>query len=80
MIKKQVIGGEVYYPIGDISTISGVNPRTLQRWINAGDLDNFLTRYQTDGGANYYRLGPPLEDDEQIKSKYRIFKMPNLDK
>lgn len=66
MITKKTINGEEYLRISDVSKLSGVNIRTLQRWINAGDLINFLTIYQSESGINYFRLGLPYEDDEPV--------------
>lgn len=66
MITKKTINGEEYLRISDVSKLSGVNIRTLQRWINAGDLINFLTIYQSESGINYFRLGLPYDEDEPI--------------
>lgn len=75
MIKQKVIDGETYLRISDVAELSGVNVRTLQRWVNAGDLVNFLTIYQTESGINYFRLGLPYDDDELIEGSTFRYKM-----
>ena len=75
MIKKKVINGETFLRISDLAELSGVNIRTLQRWVNAGDLVNFLTVYQTSSNINYFRLGMPDADDELVEGstfKYKL--------
>ena len=75
MITKKIIDGDTYLRISDLSELSGVNIRTLQRWVNAGKLVNFLTTYQTASGINYFKLGFPKPDDELIdgsKFKYKL--------
>ena len=75
MIKKKVINGETFIRISDLAELSGVNIRTLQRWVNAGDLVNFLTVYQTSSNINYFRLGMPDADDELVEGstfKYKL--------
>lgn len=75
MIKKKTIDGETYLRISDLSELSGVNIRTLQRWVNAGELTNFLTVYQTPKGINYFKLGFPKTTDELIDGssfKYKL--------
>ena len=79
MIKKKIIDGETYLRISDLAALSGVNIRTLQRWANAGDLVNFLTIYQTEGGINYFKLGFPKDDDVLVEGstfKYKMRKDP----
>ena len=75
MIKKIVVGDETYLRISDLSEISGVNIRTLQRWVNNGDLVNYLTVYQTPSGINYFRIGMPDDDDVLVEGsdfKYQL--------
>jgi hypothetical protein len=75
MITKKTINGDTYLRISDLSELSGVNIRTLQRWANAGKLVNFLTIYQTVSGINYFKLGFPKPDDVLIdgsKFKYKL--------
>lgn len=79
MITKKVINGETYLRISDLSALSGVNIRTLQRWVNAGDLVNFMTVYQTPSGINYFKLGLPEETDELIEGSTFKYKMPTED-
>lgn len=79
MITKKVINGETYLRISDLSALSGVNIRTLQRWVNAGDLVNFMTVYQTPSGINYFKLGLPEETDELIEGSTFKYKMPTAD-
>lgn len=79
MIKKKVINGETYLRISDLAALSGVNIRTLQRWVNAGDLVNFLTVYQTPKGINYFKLGFPSEDDELVEGSTFKYKLRNDD-
>lgn len=67
MITKKTVNGEEYLRISDVAKLSGVNIRTLQRWLNNGDLINFLTIYQSKKGINYFRLGEPYEYDEPIE-------------
>ena len=66
MITKKTINGEEYLRISDVAALSGVNIRTLQRWINNGELINFLTIYQSKNGINYFRLGEPYDYDIPI--------------
>lgn len=75
MITKKQINGETYFTISDIAEMANVNIRTLQRWVNAGDLVNFLTVYQTPGKINYFKIGFPEPDDELIEGstfKYKL--------
>lgn len=54
---------------------TGVNPRSLHRWIANGELVNFLTVYQMRSGLNYYRLGRPDPEDELVSPssfKYKL--------
>lgn len=75
MIKKKVVDGETYLRISDLSELSGVNIRTLQRWVNAGDLVNFLTVYQTPSGINYFRVGLPNDDDALVDGSTFTYQM-----
>lgn len=79
MIKQKVIDGKTYLRISDLSELSGVKIRTLQRWVNAGDLVNFLTVYQAPSGIHYFKIGLPEESDELIEGstfKYRLAEEP----
>ena len=42
-MKQKEIDGKVYLRISDLSRMSGVEIRTLQRWVQAGELANFVT-------------------------------------
>lgn len=79
MISKKVIDGETYLLVSDVAELSGVTIRTLQRWVNAGDLVNFMTVYQTSGGINYFRLGLPKDDDELIEGSTFKYKLRTSD-
>ena len=75
MIKQKKINGDVYLRISDLSTLSGVNVRTLQRWVQDQELVNFATCYLTRSGINYFRLGRPQDTDELIYGstfKYKL--------
>lgn len=82
MITKKMINGEEYLRISDVSALSGVNIRTLQRWINNGELINFLTIYQSENGINYFRLGEPydydvpLDDTPVVDGRSLKYKLP----
>lgn len=83
MIKKKVIAGETYLRISDVARLSDTNIRTLQRWVNRGDLVNFLTTYQSPNGINYFRLGPPHQNDQLVpgsKFKYQLPKTVTMTK
>lgn len=79
MIKKKIIAGEVYLRISDVAKISHTNIRTLQRWVNRGDLVNFLTTYQSKRGINYFRLGVPHEYDKLIPGSKFKYQLPDDD-
>lgn len=75
MISKKIINGEEYLLISDVSKACNVNSRTLWRWIESGDMVNFMTVYRSMSGIHYFRLGKPKEDDiliENEKFKYRL--------
>lgn len=72
---QTIIDGEVYLRISELAEVSGVNIRTLQRWVNAGDLVNFMTTYQAKNGVNYFRIGVPYDDDELIEGSTFKYKM-----
>lgn len=80
MLKKKVINGVEYMRISDIAEISEVPIRTLQRWLNNGELVNFITTYQTKTGMHYYRLGLPNPDDELVEGSTIKYKMKTEDK
>lgn len=78
MIKQKEIDGKVYLRISDLSRMSGVEIRTLQRWVQAGELANFVTCYLTQSGFSYFRLGRPNPDDQLVPNS--DFKYKLLDK
>lgn len=76
MITQKVINGQTYLRISDLSALSGVNIRTLQRWVNAGDLVNFMTVYQMPSGINYFKLGLPDDGDVLVDGSTFKYQMP----
>ena len=79
VIVKKKIKDEELLRISDVSEISGVHIRTLQRWINDGELTNFLTVYKSPRGIHYFRLGVPYPDDELVPGETFKYKLPDED-
>lgn len=79
VIVKKKIKDEELLRISDVSEISGVHIRTLQRWINDGELTNFLTVYKSPRGIHYFRLGVPFPDDELVPGETFKYKLPDED-
>lgn len=72
----KIINNIEYYSVAEIEEISGVNMRTLRRWIANGDLDHFLHAYQGRGLPIMYRLEPPSKDDIPVEGKRNTYHMP----
>lgn len=60
-----VVNGKKYYSVKEAASLSGVAPRTLQRWISGGQLSDFLFPFRTPKGQVLYRLEPPEPSDQQ---------------
>lgn len=65
-----------YYTISEIADISDVNPKTLRRWINKGDLEHFLFGYKGDKTPLLFRLEPPNESDSFYSESKKIYNLP----
>lgn len=79
VIVKKKLRGEDLLRISDVSEISGVHIRTLQRWINDGDLVHFLTVYKSPKGIHYFRLGVPFADDILVPGETFKYRLPGED-
>lgn len=73
-----IINKKTYYSIQEIGEISGVNMRTLRRWISNGDLDHFLHGYYTNSpqSMTLYRLEPPCPEDKVYEGKRNTYYLP----
>lgn len=76
MISKKIINGEEYLLISDVSKACNVNTRTLWRWIESGDMVNFMTVYRSTSGIHYFRLGKPHDYDVRIENETFKYKLP----
>lgn len=74
MSKKRIIDGIEYYGISELSEISDVPIRTLNRWLSDGELVNFITIYRTPKGMRYFKLGLPEDDDELVEDSTIMYK------
>lgn len=72
-----IINQRQYYTIAEITEISGVNMRTLRRWIANGDLDHFIHAYQGDNVPLMFRLEPPDETDIPYPGKHNTYYLPD---
>lgn len=72
----KIIQGVRYYSFSEVVKLSGVNLRTLRRWISNGDLDHYLHAYRDDKGATLYRLQPPCEGDVLCEGSYNVYRLP----
>lgn len=77
MIKQKTIAGVTYLRISDISEITGIGIRTLQRWVRDGELVNFMTCYLSKTGYSYFRLGRPRPGDQLIDGEEFKYKLLN---
>ena len=73
---NKTIDGERYLQISDLAEASGVNTRTLHRWLNRGDLVNFLTIYQSKSGKLYFLLGKPRDTDVLLPGETFKYRLP----
>lgn len=73
---KKIIQGVPYYSFRDIAKQSGVNERTLRRWVSNGDLDHFIYEYRDDNGSALYRLVPPCECDVLVAGSHNVYHLP----
>lgn len=78
-MKEKIIAGRKYLRISELAKIADVNVRTLQRWIQDGELTNFLTCYTSRKNSNYFRLGRPDPNDELIEGTSFKYKLLNED-
>ena len=76
MIARKHINGEDYLRISDVAELSGVEIRTMRRWINDGDLTHFLTVYRSESGIQYFRLGIPHDTDVLIEGETFRYHLP----
>lgn len=53
--------GEPLYTIKDLSQKSNVTIGVLKEWFEAGDLQSFITIYESESGRRLYRWGAPLD-------------------
>ena len=72
------IKNKKYYSIKEIVRLSGVNMRTLRRWIANGDLDHYLHAYQSKNGPIMYRLDPPDCEDILLDGFDDVYQLPEL--
>lgn len=71
-----IINNREYFTIAEITAISGVNMRTLRRWIANGDLDHFLHAYQGKNMPMMFRLEPPDETDRPYDGYHNTYHLP----
>lgn len=72
---SRTINNQEYYRLADIARLSGTNIRSLRRYLEGGELINFITIYVTDQGTFLYRQGTPNDDDVLAAGctfKYRL--------
>lgn len=72
-----IINHKEYFTIAEITEISGVNMRTLRRWIANGDLDHFLHAYQGEHLPLMFRLEPPDDHDVPYPGKRNTYYLPD---
>lgn len=73
----KIINEIEYFTIAEITDISGVNMRTLRRWIANGDLDHFIHAYQGKNLPLMFRLEPPDETDVPYPGKRNTYYLPD---
>lgn len=74
-VQETIHNGVRYFRMTELSEITNTSIPTLNRWLNNGELVNFLTIYKDDKDVAYYRLGLPEEDDVLLPGESFKYKL-----
>lgn len=62
----KTIHGEPLYTLRDLAAASDVLDKTLRHWLEAGELTQFITIYESKKGRRYYRFGAPRHTETPL--------------